>query len=147
MCLVIHPLKKSIKLHFHENRIFAVFLIFVCILGENVSPFISHFLIITEVELVCVYLLELSFSSSVTCLPIFFAAIVMRVFGSLGCELLQKVITISYLSRFPLLNTQLVLNECTHNCIIKALGITLHHSCHHYHHFHHHHYSCRFPRC
>lgn len=28
-------------------------------------------LIITEVELVCVYLLELSFSSSVTCLPIF----------------------------------------------------------------------------
>lgn len=59
-------------------------------------------LIITEVELVCVYLLELSFSSSVTCLPIFFAAIVMRVFGSLSCELLQKVITISYLSRFPL---------------------------------------------
>ena len=58
-------------------------------------------LIITEVELVCVYLLELSFSS-VTCLPIFFAAIVMRVFGSLSCELLQKVITISYLSRFPL---------------------------------------------
>ena len=30
-------------------------------------------LIITEVELVCVYLLELSFSSFVTCLPIFFA--------------------------------------------------------------------------
>ena len=64
-------------------------------------------LIITEVELVCVYLLELSFSSSVTCLPIFFAVFlscysVMHVFGSLSCELLQKVITISYLSRFPL---------------------------------------------
>lgn len=112
-------------------------------------------LIITEVELVCVYLLELSFSSSVTCLPIFacfFLSVIVNIFL---CVCLAHLAVssfgrssqcLTYLG-FPFPNTQLVLNECTHNCIIKALGITLHHSCHHYHHLHHHHYLCRFPRC